>query len=258
MSSDAVYQSPLKSGVYRGRIRHRRYSPKPHAFSYPLYMLALDLDELEQLQAQGQKRIGRWLGINCWAPIAVHREDYLRGCQGSLKKALQAKVAELGGDRAQVERVVLVCQPRCFGLYFSPINLFFCYDANDQAVYMVAEVSNTPWNERHYYLVHLATQHTALTDKAFHVSPFMPMDMQYHWQVTPPAERLRINIENRNTERVFDATLAMRRSELTAKALRGVLLSHPNMVLSMLKGIYWQALRLFLKRTPLHLYPKES
>ncbi len=188
--------------------------------------------------------------------MGFKRSSYLRGTPGSLKSAVQEKLLALGGDIAKAERVVLLCQPSCFGVYFSPINMYFCYNAEGQASYMLAEVSNTPWNERHYYLVDLTSCQPSPKD--FHVSPFMGLDMQYHWHISPPDSRVRVHIENRNDNKLFDATLNMQRKALNRETLKHVLRSHPVMVLSLLKGIYWQALRLFIKRTPLHLHPERS
>ncbi len=237
----------LNSAIYTGVVRHRRYQPQTHAFSYGLYMLALDLDELAELE-QGS----RWFARERFAPLSFRRRDYLGDEQTPLKQAVLAKVTELGGNAHSLERVVMLGQVRCFGLYFSPVNLFFCYRDN-QARYVLAEVHNTPWNERHCYLVDL--EHPKATDKVFHVSPFMGMNMQYHWRISPPAKRALVHIENRNPELLFDATLVLRRHTFDELALKTVLRQWPVMTLTVVRGIYWQALKLFLKRIPYHSHP---
>ncbi|WP_417614767.1 DUF1365 domain-containing protein [Oceanisphaera sp.] len=233
-----------QSAIYRGQVRHRRYAPQRHHFSYGLYMLALDLDELEQLSAHS-----RLFSCERFAPLSFCRRDYLGDPTQPLKSAVLQEVTRLGGVVEPLNRVVMLGQVRCFGVYFSPINVFFCYQG-DLARYALLEVHNTPWNERHCYLVDLEHGHPA--DKAFHVSPFMGMGMQYHWRIQPPRERVLVHIENRDPDLLFDATLSMRRYDFNRSALKAALLQWPMMTLTIVRGIYWQAVRLFLKRVPYH------
>jgi DUF1365 family protein len=130
---------------------------------------------------------------------------------------------------------------------------------------MLAEVSNTPWNQRHYYLVNL--NQATPTQKDFHVSPFMDMNMQYHWQIKPPKDNnkhLLIHIENRRhqqtnsePEKLFDATLAMEQYAFTQQQIWRVFITLPVMTIKVLAGIYWQALKLFIKRIPFYSIPKK-
>ncbi len=235
------------SSVYTGTVHHQRYAVAEHGFSYPLYMLALDLDELESLSARL-----RFFAIEGFAPFSFRRRDYLGNSTTTLKTAVIEKVAELGGETTDIDRVVLLGQVRCFGLYFSPVNFFFCY-RGDQAIYLLAEVRNTPWNERHCYLVNIARP--VATPKRFHVSPFMDLDMRYQWKIDLTDDRLMIHIENWRDHKLFDATLALRRQSLTSRSLFSLLRQWPMMTLSILRGIYWQALRLFIKRVPYHSHP---
>ena len=240
------------SAIYKGQVRHRRFASaaKPaHHFSYGLYMLALDLDELPSLAAHS-----RLFRLERFAPLTFRRADYLGDPQLPLKAAVLQEVTRLGGDASALDTVVMLGQVRCFGIYFSPINVFFCYQG-EQARFALIEVHNTPWNQRHCYLVDLAKQQP--TDKAFHVSPFMDMDMKYHWRITPPnlatlGKRVLVHIENRDPELLFDATLSLRRHDFDRTALKAALLQWPMMTLTIVRGIYWQALRLFLKRIPYH------
>lgn len=240
-----IVKSPLaNSAIYAGTVRHRRFAPRHHEFNYPLYMLALDLDEQAQIQAM--------LGKHRLSPLRWQRGDYLRDRpEHDLKAAAQAKIQELGGA-AQIDRITLLCQVRCFGLYFSPINAFFAYEG-DVARYLLAEVSNTPWGEVHYYLVDLTSPQA--TPKVFHVSPFMSLDMHYRWQIEPPAAGLRIHIENWRDELLFDATLSLRRKPIDSASIKTLLKTWPMMTLSVVKGIYWQALKLFAKGIPFHNHP---
>ncbi|WMC09365.1 DUF1365 domain-containing protein [Oceanimonas pelagia] len=237
----------LNSAIYTGVVRHRRYRPRAHAFSYGLYMLALDLDELPVLAASSHD-----FALERFAPLSFCRRDYL-GDEGTpLKQAVLEEVARLGGESLGLERVLMLGQVRCFGIYFSPVNLFFCYQ-HGEARYLLAEVRNTPWNERHCYLVDL--RQPEATAKAFHVSPFMGMAMNYHWRISPPAKRALVHIENRDPGLLFDATLALRRRPFEAHVLRTALRQWPVMTLTVMRGIYWQALKLLLKRIPYHSHP---
>ena len=250
----AASLSPLSpiSAIWQGSVRHRRFAPRAHAFSYSLFMLGLDLDEVETL-GLGQ---GRWFGVERAGLLSFYRQDYLKGCSGSLKQAVWQKVAELGGEATPEQRVLLLGNVRCLGFYFSPVNFYFCYQ-QESARYLLAEVSNTPWNERHYYLLDL----TALAphDKDFHVSPFMDLAMRYHWSIRPPEQETLIHIESHpqsGEAKLFDATLTLRREPLSRRGLMRLLARWPWMTMKVLLGIYWQALRLFIKRTPIFSHPE--
>ena len=124
------------SAIWQGSVRHRRFAPRNHAFSYGLFMLGLDLDELPSLSQ------GRWFGVERAGLLSFHRNDYLKGSEGSLKLAVWDKVTALGGDAEPGGRVLLLGNVRCLGFYFSPVNFYFCY-REEEARYLLAEVSNT-------------------------------------------------------------------------------------------------------------------
>lgn len=254
-SQVASVSKTYKSAIYQGRVRHRRFAPKSHAFSYSLYMLALDLDEV----ATGSI-FHRLLGTHWYNPIRFVEKDYVKGEPTDLAVRIKNKVNELGGCLGE-GRISILVQARCLGVYFSPANFYFCYEMQrgiEVCRYMLAEVSNTPWNQKHYYLVDLAIQ--APSEKVFHVSPFMDLNMQYKWRINPPSQKrngLLIHIENERSENkaiVFDATLALKKSAFGGRALFKVWCGLPVMTWNIMLGIYSQALALFLKRIPFISY----
>ena len=241
----------MNSAIYSGWVRHRRYSPKRHEFNYKLFLLALDIDELDSGLA-----FGPWLRIDKTAVLSFRHTDYLGG-EGKLsRQKVWDKVVSLGGQNF-AGKVVLLGQLRCFGFYFSPVNFYYCHDQDGEFQYLLAEVSNTPWNERHCYLVD--AKQNVVMDKTFHVSPFMNEEMQYRWRFTPLNDTLYLNIDNvRDEEKLFDATFKMQREKLTKTALIKNLIRVPAMTISTVVGIHWEAVKLYLKGIPYVPYVKKK
>jgi DUF1365 family protein len=237
----------VESSLYAGWVRHSRYVPRPHAFRYPLFMAYLDLAEL------GAAFRGRWLWSAQRPALArFAREDHLGDPRVPLDEAVRALVAVRTGRRPQ-GRIALLTHLRYLGYVFNPVSFYYCYDASGEKVEtIVAEVNNTPWGERCCYVLEgLAAE----TGKAMHVSPFMPMDLRYAWRFTAPGAHLGVHMRlTRKDETVFDATLALRREPIS----NGVLLRYPLMTAKVIAAIHWEALRLWLKRVPLHTHPAKA
>jgi DUF1365 family protein len=242
----------MDSAIYYGSVRHRRYAPAKHVFSYRIMQWWLALDELEQVSS-----LSRWFSAaSRRAPLHFRAADYLRGQWGdaaTLEQAVRRKMSNLHGSEL-TGRVFFLGNIRCFGIFFSPLNCYFLQQEDGRFSHMLAEVSNTPWLERHYYLVDLAEQ--ADTEKAFHVSPFNPMDMRYQWRIQQPSERQFVHIAAHRERLEFDATMALSAQPMNRQQIARVLKTHPVMSIKIVAGIYWQAMKLLIKRVPVYGHPR--
>jgi len=255
----------MKSQIYKGWVRHRRSAPTQNRFLYRMFMLYIDLAELPQLF----DGVPFW-SARRWAPARFKRSDYLGSDAVPLDSAVRDLVAARLGRRPDGP-IRLLTHLRYFGYCFNPVSFYYCFDAADKRVdTIVAEITNTPWAERHAYVLdarQTVAPDTATPrlsgplqrfafDKEFHVSPFMPMNMQYDWRFNAPADHLFVHMQNFHAgEPVFDATLSMTRQPLNAAALVGLLLAFPLMTVKVAVAIHWQALKLWLKSTPVHDHP---
>jgi DUF1365 family protein len=244
----------VKSRLYEGIVRHRRHTPRSHEFQYRVAMPYLCLDELPELfddRALWSAR-GRALG-------EFRRSDFLGDPAMPLAREVRRRIHEETGAE-HTGPIYLLANLRYFGAQMNPIALYYCFNENESRLeYLVAEVNNTPWDERHSYVLTGPDQGRMLKtafDKAFHVSPFNPMAMRYHWRSNTPDHRLLLHMENSSDgERVFDATLSMAAQPMTAANLNRVLYRYPLMTVKVGLAIYWQDLRLFLKGVPFHAHP---
>ena len=247
----------MNSKLYVGQVRHRRFAPHEHAFSYKMFMMYLDLDELPGLFDRFLLWSARRFNI-----AYFRRSDHLGEASSSLKQSVVDLVYEKTGTRLDGP-VHLLTHLRYFGHGFNPVSFYYCFDKHYNRVeVIVAEVNNTPWGEQFCYVLPVtsaARSNNVLRfdlKKQFHVSPFNPMDQDYSWYFTLHDQRLGVHMENRvHGEKVFDATLSLRASEISSRNLGRALVQFPLMTVKVMFSIYYQALKLWLKRTPLYTHP---
>jgi len=238
------------SAVYEGWIRHRRFEPVEHSFRYRLFLMYLDLDELPEVLDPYRLWSARQA-----APARFRRSDFMGDPERPLAEcALDAVEAQTG--RRPAGPVRLLANLRYLGHTFNPVSFYYCFDqAEERVEAVVADVNNIPWGERHpYVLARGEREGTVLTeelDKTLHVSPLMGMDQTYAFRATEPGGNLVVQIESRPSDggagKAFDATLSMRRRELSGPLLAGMLARYPAMSLQTVAKIYAQTLRLKLK-----------
>lgn len=259
----------MHSAIYQGNLRHRRFFPKRHEFSYSSSLFYIDLDELPEL----------FKGVRGWSLNRANfgcfrREDFLGDANVPLKEAVFSEVNKLLASDKQSSLccpngpVRMLTNLRIWGFCFNPVTFYYLFNPGAEKPAMIlAQVNNTPWNERHSYLIH-CDQKTGKAntqfDKRFHVSPFNPLGMEYHWVSSVPAENLLVHMENHagaeNLTAIsschMDATLTLKRQTWSKSLLQKILWLQPWAAIKVPVAIYWQAVRLFIKGVP--VYPHQT
>ena len=238
-----------ESALYTGSLTHVRRAPA-HAFRYRVALLYLDLDEL------GSLTLAPVLGVESNGLFSFRRADYLGPAEIPLKKAVLDRVEQALGERPDGS-VRLLTRVRTLGRAFNPVSFYYCFRASGALAAVVAEITNTPWKERHAYVVPAGVEGVVASfSKAFHVSPFFPMEQRYLWRLPEPGASLAVEMANHeHGGEVFRARLALARRPLTRLGLLAALAAAPLTGISALFTIYLQALRLWLKRAPFHAHP---
>ena len=259
----------MKSCIYEGLIRHRRTVPKHHEFYFRSYMFMLDLDELNSVFKK------RWLWSTSRPAFArfletAHLKKHLGS--GDLRERLLI-VLEDNGVTEAIGPIRVLTQLRYLGFAMNPVSFFYCYDPEEtRVVAIVAEVNNTPWGEQHVYVIPataVTTNSNVVSnriEKVFHVSPFMSLDMWYQMTFSTPGKKLGVKIENRQHvseptagapthSKVHNVTMSLKRKPINSSNLNLMLIKYPLVSLKIFLAIYWQALRLYLKRIPFCPHP---
>jgi DUF1365 family protein len=265
----------MHSAIYQGSVRHRRFLPKRHEFGYSSTLFYIDLDELPNLF----KGVAGW-SVNRVNAGSFRRADFLGDPAVPLKDAVRIEVNKLlasnnnEGIGCPDGAVRMLTNLRIFGFCFNPVTFYYLFNVDAEKPAMIlAQVNNTPWDERHSYLIHCdekTGKANSQFDKKFHVSPFNPLAMEYHWVSSAPAENLLVHMENYMPPQApvdaigkppcchMDATLTLRRHPWSASLLQKLLWLQPWAAIKVPVAIYWQAVRLFVKGVPVYAHQSEN
>jgi uncharacterized protein len=240
----------VNSAIYEGTLRHRRLGPHHHAFAVRVAMPYLDLDELDDVFAHHPL----W-SVERLNAVSFRRTDFLGDPAVPLATVVRDLVEARTGRRP-TGPVRMLAHVRTWGWVFNPIAIYFCMDEPGKRVEaLVLDVTNTPWHEHHAYVVD-GGEGELRFPKELHVSPFLGMDHEYRLQISGPGDRLVVRLALlKGSDVAFDASLALRRREVTRASLGRVLWRYPLLTLRVSTGIYGQALRLLAKGAPFHPNP---
>ena len=246
----------MLSRIYKGTVSHHRAEPSHH-FEYPVWYLLIHLDEIDTIC-----KLSPFVSFDRANLLSFYRQDYMPGT-GSLKQAIAAKIMEETGRRFRGS-IYLLTTLKQLGVSMNPISLFYCFTSDDSETpeHIVAEVHNTPWNERFCYVISSERSQprnqvvNATHSKAFHVSPFMPMNTQYHWSITPLRDTHDVNLSvSLSSKTIFSANLRLVAQPLTRLSLHREMIRHGWRSIAVIRRIYWQAFRLFMKRATFYPHP---
>ncbi len=237
----------MDSGLFVGTLRHRRFTPVAHAFTYPLFMALLDIDRVPQLM-----KASRLTSHNRWNWASFDDRDHLGDPSRPLRERLVVDAARHGIE-VPTGPIFLLTHLRYLGYYFNPVSFFYCFNRAERLQVVLAEVSNTFGGAHNYWVRPASASRTvrAAAPKSLYVSPFMPVDLEYSFAFTPPARRLVAHMKTVKAGSVsFDATLSLERRPWSAAEIRRALVRYPAMTATVMAGIHWQALRLWWKGVP--------
>ena len=235
----------LRSAIYRGTVVHERVRPKRHRLRYNVFSLLLDLDDLRELDRRF------WLfAYNGRAPLSFHDRDHGPTTGEPLRPWVENRMREAGVE-PDGGPIRLLCYPRIFGYVFNPLSVYFCYSLEGSLTAILYEVCNT-YSERHTYVIPVADDGRAVIrqscEKLLYVSPFLGMDMDYHFRIVPPEDAVNIVIRQEDADGLLLAAYFKgKREALTERALARSLARFPLMTMKIIAAIHWEALLLWLK-----------
>ncbi|MGE3318925.1 MAG: DUF1365 domain-containing protein [Candidatus Berkiella sp.] len=240
--------------LFEGFVQHRRLEPKLHSFRHPIFQFYLDLDHLNEISDASP-----FLSLEKINYVSFYRKNYFDKKTNSLKKAILEKLGiSIDYDNY---KIYLLTNLSFLGLCFNPISIYFIFKGG--ALYaMIAEVTNTPWRERHCYVLDKPIKYEPpiyyfQATKELHVSPFMGMDYEYRFKLKKTEDQIILHIENVHDGRItFDATLSMLSMPFSQKNIHTLLKRHPLLTHKTIALIHWHAIKLWFKGVPFHPHPK--
>jgi uncharacterized protein len=242
----------MNSAIYKGKVRHRRFLPRSHFFHYNLFLNWIDLDEVPQIF-----KYSPFIGSGKWPSIIkFNRRKYMGSHKEDLRKVVKDKIETELGFRPE-GKVFILTTLQYLGFCFNPVSFYFAYDNDNNLQAMAAEINNTPWNQRHTYCFDLRSKKNHTFEKDFHISPFMPMDIEYKWHLGRPGKTLAIHMQNfQKSELLFDVTMKLKRNPYSIWEMLKCSLLYPFLPFKIITGIYYHAFRLWLKKVPFYSHPK--
>lgn len=260
----------LNSELQIGWVRHRRFEPKPHSLKYPMYMLYLDLDEIDQVN-----NLSRLISVERFNWLSFRRADFFGDVNVSLKTAVIEKICQHSSIKeSEIKRVTVLTNLRTLGFLMNPVSFYYAFNKHDELLAIMPEITNTPWDERYQYVLvtkadetigylpesTIGRKHRFKLLKDFHVSPFNPMNMNYDWRYSNPTDATNaIHLENwQQNDKIFDATMVLTKQALTPASIRQTLIRFPWMTVKIAVGIYINAVKLWVKGVPFHSHPDKN
>ena len=245
----------MQSAIYKGEVSHHRKQPKEHRFSYNIFMMYLDLEELPSIFNNFLFWSSKRFNL-AW----FNRKDHHGNPKNSLSFSIKQLIKKMHGVDFNGP-ITLLTHLRYFGYVMNPVSFYYCWDENYENIdYIVVEINNTPWGEQYSYV--LDTKGESLKfdlEKKFHVSPFMGMQQEYIWKFNKPNDEITVLMKSyENDKHLLTATLKLCKENITSKSLMIVLFSYPIITMKVIFAIYWQAFKLWFKGIPFHPHPKHK
>jgi uncharacterized protein len=235
-------------------VVHRRLRPRANAFRYRVAYLCLGLDALESAG-------GRWLKLDGRGLVSFRRNDHGARDGSDLKAWLRNILYCHGlGDICDGD-IVLMTMPRMLGYVFNPVSFWFCRGRSGALRAVLCAVNNT-FGETHCYLVHHDDKRPIEPEawlegrKAFHVSPFLPVEGGYRFRFRLDDQYAHVDVNYHDAEGLMLATsVGGRREALDDRTVLRRFLGNPTMTLAVIVRIHWQALHLWRKRARFYRKP---
>jgi uncharacterized protein len=255
----AVTDLPQAAGtLYEGMVMHARIKPFAHRFSYRVFSLLTDIDQLPALG-----RLSRLFSINRFNIVSFHEKDHIDPRISPLEDGIRAYVDRLLDTAAVLRpaRVLLLAYPRIFGHVFNPISVYYAFKAEGALSAVIYEVRNT-FGERHSYVCPVEQGEMSAAglrqsrNKNLHVSPFMGMRARYDFRLSAPSSELKLRILERDDQGpLLAATFSGEALTLSSRNLVSLLVRLPLLGLKVAGLIHFEALRLWLKGAKFHRSP---